>query len=62
MLAKVVKPATACRETNNNMDNINMGHNSSSSREAYNIQQGSQQQQQELTKLSTVELAAAETI
>jgi hypothetical protein len=59
MLAKVVKSATACR-TNNNVDTINMGDNS--------IQQGRQQQQQELTTIVEnccgvpVGLAAAETM
>jgi hypothetical protein len=48
MLAKVVKLATACREANNNMDTINIRDNSSSSREASNIQQVRQQQQQEI--------------
>jgi hypothetical protein len=26
MIAKVMKPATACREDNNNIDTINMGY------------------------------------
>jgi hypothetical protein len=42
MLAKEMKPATACREDNNNMD-IGKG-----SRDASNIQQGRQQQQMTL--------------
>jgi hypothetical protein len=38
MLANIVKPATACREANNNMDTpINIRDNNSS-REASNIQ------------------------
>jgi hypothetical protein len=43
ILAKEVKPATACRETNNNMNTINIRDNSSSSREA-NSEKGGQQQ------------------
>jgi hypothetical protein len=35
--AKVVKPATACREANNNLDTITFSDNSSNSREASNI-------------------------
>ncbi len=42
MLAKVMKPATACREDNNNMASINIRKGS---RDASNIQQGRQQQQ-----------------
>jgi hypothetical protein len=48
MLAKIVKLATACREANSNMDTTNIRDNSSSSREASNIQQVRQQQQQEI--------------
>jgi hypothetical protein len=44
ILAEEVKPATACREANNNMDTINIRDDSSSSRKA-NIQQERQQQQ-----------------
>jgi len=44
MLAKVMKPAPACREDNNNMDTINIRDGSSSCRGASNIQQGRQQQ------------------
>jgi hypothetical protein len=42
MLAKVMKPAIACSENNNNMNTINIRDISSSSREASNIQQGHQ--------------------
>jgi hypothetical protein len=38
MLAKVMKPAIACRENNNNMDTINIRDISSSSGEAGSIQ------------------------
>jgi hypothetical protein len=59
MLAKLVKPATACREANYSRDTINIRDDSSSgdnsnimdansSKAASNIQQGCQQEQQEL--------------
>jgi hypothetical protein len=48
MLAIVEKLVTACREANNNMDTTNIRDISSISREASNIQQVRQQQQQEL--------------
>jgi 5,10-methylenetetrahydrofolate reductase len=49
MLAKVMKPATASREDNNNMDTINIRDGSSSSREASNILQARHKQQLKLT-------------
>jgi hypothetical protein len=47
MLAKVIKPATACREDNNNIDTSNMRWQQQQWKVS-NIQQGRQQQQQKL--------------
>jgi hypothetical protein len=45
MLAKVGKPATACREANSNVDTINIRGDINSFRDVINVQQGRQQQQ-----------------
>jgi hypothetical protein len=67
MLANIVKPATACREANNNMDTINMGDKSrekDKSREASSARTTATAAgtQNYCRKLWTVGLAAAGTI
>jgi hypothetical protein len=64
ILAKLVRPATTCKEADNSMDTINIRDDSSTSREASNNHHGRQHQQEDLTNrtLAVVWRTAAETI